>query len=209
VAKQIRACDELREIKFSLTQNQFNMAIRTIQKRSITLKATVTNGYTLAVPAYAQEQSNWCWDACYQMVFAFFKFTITQCSIAQQIPWNTYGNCCGKPACCNNTCTVPQVALGWAKWGYNNDYTAGQITYPNIQTTINNNKVVEAALIWNGGGGHVVLVIGYVTGASDNYVHVNDPGSAQTALVKYSSLQNAYGSGTWKYSWNNITSVTS
>jgi hypothetical protein len=194
---------------FILTQNPFNMAIRTIQKRPIALKAALTNGLTLAVPAYAQEQSNWCWDACYQMVFAFFKFTITQCSIAQQVPWNTYGNCCGKPNCCNQAASDINITKGWTKWGYSCAYTASYISYATIQAAINSSYVVEAGLSWTSGGGHVVLVIGYVTSNTDNYLHVNDPGSAQTALVKYSYLKSAYGAGAWDATWNNITSTTS
>jgi hypothetical protein len=181
------------------------MAIRITQKRPIALKALAASGNTLDVPFNAQEQSNWCWSACYQMVFSYFSFSLTQCKIAQQVPWNSYSNCCGKPECCNNAASVANVAQGWNKWSYANTYSSASIPFSGIQTTIDNNNIVQAGLSITGGGLLLVLVIGYVTG-NTGYVHVNDPSNTQASVMTYGYLQSAYGKGTWSYTWNNIHS---
>jgi len=179
------------------------MSIRIFARIPVTLAAATTN--PLAVPIYTQSESNWCWDACYQMVFAYNKFQISQCEIAQQAPWQTYGKCCSKPSCCDEGATASEIKQGWTHWGYAYDYSSSYITYNSVCATIDANQVIEPWLSWTGGGAHVVLVIGYLTNTKQ-YVYVNDPGNSKTVLMLYTYLKQAYGQGTWDLTWNNIQS---
>ena len=179
------------------------MALRNINRRTVHMADSTLVGTSnqLKIPIYHQEQSNWCWDACFQMVFSYFHFSISQCNIAQQVPWQTYHNCCGKPGCCNYTAIDSQINTGWSKWGYTYDYNFAQIAYGSIIATINSGKAIEAGLGWANGGGHVILVIGYST---NQRVYINDP-SHGALVVTYSYLQSAYNQGVWDATWNDLS----
>lgn len=176
------------------------MPLQLTQRLKITPASTSKK--FLNVKHYKQEQSNWCWAACCQMVFDYFGFIISQCNIA-----NYYfkGQCCKKPSKCNQGLTPSEISALYNHWSYKYSYQASQIAFIGIQASIDSNKLIEVALYWKGGGGHVVVVNGWSTGSQDE-VYVNDPGyGSGPGWITYSELEHAYGKGTWGGTWNSLT----
>jgi len=178
------------------------MALRSTNRRTISMAADVSN--TLPITAVKQEQTNWGWDACMQMVFQYHHLVLAQCEISQQVSWQTYKKCCSKKSCCNQAVTSAQVSKGWSDFEYTYTYKSSASTYAEIQTSINASQVVEAWLEWTGGGAQTVIIVGYNT-SGGNFIHVNDPTEADTLVMTYGFLKVGYGKGKWQLSWNNIS----
>src|SRR5690242_16082972 len=83
----------------------------------------------LPVPYHRQEQTNWCWDACNQMVIEFLGLgALTQCAIATA---EFGGNCCAAPA--SSLCNQP----AWPDATYNRN---------GVRFAINNSAVAFAGV---------------------------------------------------------------
>ena len=65
--------------------------IRTLRGRRVAKRAVAAAPLPtpmLPVPFFAQEQTQWCWAACSQMVAAFMKKPpVKQCELANFLPW--------------------------------------------------------------------------------------------------------------------------
>jgi len=180
-------------------------------KSSKRIKITPNNALAqrvLPIVHAKQKESNWCWAACFNMAFDYFHFDISQCKIAGQY-FSLRGDkqdCCKHPGICDNSISDAWISDLYSFWNYRFDFHPNQITFNNIQTTINHNKLIEVGLSWAGGGGHVALVNGWSDDTQDE-VYVNDPGSGNgPGLINYTELQNAYGQGVWDATWDSIES---
>src|SRR5262249_20291525 len=128
----------------------------------------------LNVPYYAQQQTMWCWAACIEMVITYYNTAaLQQCQIVNQVLGRT--DCCSNPGSgwCNTSLPAPMYIPAYANYQIAAAETYGPIALGYVQQFINNNNVMEIALNWRAGGGHVALIIGYDT-ASTNLL-VNDP----------------------------------
>jgi hypothetical protein len=161
------------------------------------------HGGKLNLAQFQQESSNWCWAACFQMVFNFYKFTISQCQMANYY----FGSGCGKDDCCSKgtggICDFglvsSQITDGYIHWSFPSNFTPSQITFDAILNALGTIGPVEVAVSWTAGGGHAMIVSGFET---PNLVFVNDPAySSGPGLITYSSLQNAQGLGNWFATW--------
>src|SRR5262249_8571025 len=56
----------------------------------------------LQVPMIKQDEDNWCWAACIQMIMAFFKQPLGQCSVAGLLFENR--DCCANRRSCDEGC---------------------------------------------------------------------------------------------------------
>ncbi|HTA76791.1 MAG TPA: hypothetical protein VK791_06515, partial [bacterium] len=165
--------------------------------RTVTPAATVTSTATCgtnypvsaSVPLtlQGQQESEWCWAACSSMEMSFFGVNITQCSQATA----EYGtNCCVANQCdyyadgvvCNpyaggvvDIGSYGFNALGSCEGGFPN--TGTTLTFAQIQDQIYcQKKPYIFAWNWDGGGGHVLVVVGYTTDpVQGQMVEVDDP----------------------------------
>jgi hypothetical protein len=156
------------------------------------------------VPQISQEQTEWCWAACAQMVLQFYgNSSVQQCDLASKL----FGEpCCANPdsPLCNEPAQVPDLAGVYAQWGRNAVLVPGDVPFETLQSEINANRPIEIGFIWNDGTGHQVLVCGWNIDGTGPYLLVNDPKWGSGA-VYYSNLQAAYGWGSWKWTWQSIS----
>jgi len=156
---------------------------------------------TVSVPQINQEQTEWCWAACAQMVLQFYgDSTVQQCDLATQL----FGEptCCSDPssALCNEPAQVPDIAGVYASRGRNANLVIGSVPFETLQDEINANRPVEIGFAWNDGTGHQALVCGWNVDDTGPYLLVNDPRWGSGA-VYYVNLVAAYGWGSWQWTW--------
>lgn len=159
----------------------------------------------LGVPVLGQKQTQWCWAACKQMVFRFSDSVSTteQCELANAA-FELMG-CCNSPtsSLCNKPLSILRISGEWQRWGYRSSYRAESLEFASIKFEIDHGRPIECGLKWHLGGGHAVLIIGYIDDPISPDVIVNDPWELQKT-IKYSELVTAYGRGQWSWAWTDI-----
>ena len=151
-----------------------------------------------------------CWLTCFSdskprgrwvlLEMPYGNTGVRQCDMANWL----FGQagCCTSPGSsrCNRPCQVSDVSRVYSNWGIRSRHQNFQVPYPTLRSEIDSNMPVEVAYQWNGGGGHVAVVMGWQSG---NFLKVNDPWYGRRG-VRYSSLQSAYGQGSWFATWIGI-----
>lgn len=157
---------------------------------------------SLAVTLHPQETDMWCWAASGQMVMHYLGNNVSQCTQAN----NRFGrtDCCHSPtpnACANG---------GWpefSKYGFAFEKTAdAPLTWNQIKEEISTEPWCGKRPFcftwhWAGGGGHMMVAIGYTTIEGVNHVEVNDPGPPNLG-GHYFLPYSAYVSGSGYTHWD-------
>lgn len=138
--------------------------------------------YTLAVPLYGQQNSNWCWAASSSMAAKFVgNVDITQCQQAS-VGTTPTANCCTINLCPNPDQSLPCNHGGFpdvTSYGFTDSQTADgtALTFHQlIEQMYCDGKPVIFSWHWTGGGGHAMVAIGYdETPDGIQWVNVNDP----------------------------------
>ena len=180
------------------------MPIRVKDRTKIPAPAVTLGAGPLNVPMIKQEQTQWCWAGCADMVTHYYGNPgVAQCDFANWL--FSQSLCCGAPSSslCNNPCKGTDVSRVYSNWGINSALTSSTVSFSTLDWEISNSRPVEVAYKWTGGGGHVALVI--QTGVVNNQqaVRVNDPAYGSGGVL-YNDLLNAYGQGTWILTWTDI-----
>ena len=169
--------------------------------------ASVTTG----VPLFYQQQPEWCWTTCLQMVLKKDLAAIpSQCQLVSLAYWAWAGGggfspCCNSPDSypCNRPLAVDEIRDQYARWGIEaikGDYA---LDFDGLVQEIQQGRPVEAGLLWEGGGGHAILIVGWVQGIDGRFFVVNDP-LRGSGYVWYDDLLSAYGFGAWDWSWTHL-----
>ncbi len=151
-----------------------------------------------------QQTSMWCWAASGQMVMEFLGVNVTQCDEANKRFGHT--DCCD--ASTPNAC----VNGGWPefdKYGFTFKTTAdAPLTWDQLKNQIYCSKKPFAfSWHWTGGGGHMMVVTGYLTIDGTKYVSVNDPWPPNVG-DQYNTTYDNYVSGADHTHWNDYYDVT-
>src|SRR5229473_8682297 len=146
----------------------------------------------LDVPYVHQEQNEWCWAACSQMVAAFLgNADVQQCELANFL--HGQSDCCQNPD--SNRCNQPSPYEGIGQvYSHLKINCISQNWRVNVQVLVREFKAqrpVEIGFEWYGGGGHVVILHGIT---AQGLIAVNDPWYG-TGIVTYLYLAGAYGQG--------------
>jgi hypothetical protein len=149
-----------------------------------------------------QEQANWCWAACCQMVFDLTEVTVNgnpikQCEMATA---QFHGACCSAPgsSICDQGCWPENV---YDFYEFNFLKTNSALSLDALKLEINSGRPVEVCFVWNGNGAHVALVGGYYDNGD---LEVYDPYYGQSRNA-YSDVLNAYGKGgSWTITYSNL-----
>jgi len=162
------------------------------------LKAKPRADTVLAVPFIYQEQTNWCWAACAEMIYRFLGITNwRQCHMAQAI----FGaNCCSVPS--SSVCNQPnwvENALNLVGIRWYRHETA--YSFYGVRFEIDASRPVQVMYAWSSGGGHAALIRGYY---DDTDLDVHDPWYGPGRRT-YDSILNAYGMGYWFATLTGIT----
>jgi len=176
---------------------------------------------SLAVTLHPQETSQWCWAASAQMVMDYLGHSVSQCVQAN----NRFGrsDCCGIDLCppptetdCFHSGGHPCACSGWPEFGkYNFDFKTtsnAPLSWDDLRSQISRGQYCEGKPFcftwhWNGGGGHMMVAIGYKTVSGVNYVEMNDPWSPCVGNHKFITYS-AYVSGSGYTHWNDYYDVT-
>ena len=180
------------------------MPIRVPQGRPIQFGTPLRGARTLNVPQIAQEQKNWCWAACTDMVLHYYDNPdARQCEFANWLFNQT--QCCVDPAnpACDRGCSRHEVQAVYANWNILSTFIERTVPFAVLQAEIDADRPVEVAFYWNGGGAHVAIVRGWGTNETGPFVRVNDPAYGSGG-VYYDDLLTAYGLGRWTLTWTGI-----
>lgn len=159
---------------------------------------------SLTVPLRPQETPVWCWAASGEMVMDFLGTNVSQCDEANKR--------FGRSDCCNSPRPNACVNTGWPEFGkYNFDFKTtsnAPLSWDQVKSQIwCKRKPVAFSWHWNGGGGHMMVLYGYVTVAGTNYVTIHDPlpvNVGDSRVITYS----AYVSGAGYTHWNDYYDIT-
>ncbi len=178
----------------------------------------------LPVQRHPQETSNWCWAGSGQMVMHYLGNNVSQCTQA-----NTRF---GRNDCCNiDLCPAPTEAPtydangnctgcacpGWPqfdKFGFTFKRTASApLSWDDLRKQVSNEpscakKPFAFSWAWAGGGGHMMVVKGYLTLAGTSYVVILDPWGPCTGderIITYADYVSSAGNYTH---WDDFYDVT-
>jgi hypothetical protein len=160
---------------------------------------------TLDVPFYPNEEPEWCWAACGQMMGSLLLGKlIDQCTFASTVFPNS--NCCANKSACNTQLPIDGMSKVFALIGKKPDLVSSDISFAELQTEIGQKRLpVQVGFKWDGsGGGHVAVICGFSTQNNDQQVYINDP-IYGCGWIEFSNLKNAYGHGTWQWTWKLVS----
>ncbi|UGQ46495.1 papain-like cysteine protease family protein [Massilia endophytica] len=165
---------------------------------------------TVDVPTLPQQASNWCWAASGQMTMRYLGHDVAQCTQAN--------NRFGLSGCCNNNGGSCNNG-GWPeyeKYGFTADQTSDTaLTWAQVRSQIYcRKKPVAFSWHWPGGGGHMMVLKGYLTVGNVQYVDINDPlphtnlqtlSGGTESVITYSHYVSQAGHHTH---WNDYYNIT-
>lgn len=147
----------------------------------------------LDVLLIGQETNQWCWAATAQMTTKFAGVTVKQCNQCEQA--NTRF---GHNDCCNSPTPATCIQPGWPDYttlGFNTPTTTQSgtaLTFAQLRTEIDANRPVNYSWGWTGGGGHMMMVVGYqYYSDTDKYVYIRDPwppGTGNSRWITYAEF---------------------
>ena len=168
----------------------------------------------LKIPITIQEQTNWCWAACSEVILDYYKFSKTQCEIAEYArtaAFPIFGNtdCCKDPSQgCNqdnynygHAGSIQDILIHFGN--LQNDGTNSPSTLEEITSDIQKNRLFVIRLKWNNTtGAHFVVGHGI---SGDNIYYMDPDSQLRFYIVKYSTMLDGSSPGTWTHT-NRITS---
>jgi hypothetical protein len=151
----------------------------------------------LSVPYRHQEQTNWCWAGCCEMVFLYYNINnVRQCDMAS---FQFGADCCAAPSSsiCNQGNWPENI---YPHWGVSCSRSNGSFSLSSVQFEINNDRPVEPYYAWTGGGAHVAIIRGYYDNGD---LEVHDPWYGSNRHT-FNDVVAAYGLGAWSITYHNL-----
>jgi len=201
------------------------MNLKRLSSLAILLIMLVTIGCTckpplitsLPVTLHPQETGMWCWAASGQMVMHYLGHDVDQCTQAN----NRFGrsDCCTIDLCPSPTEPSSHACVtgGWPefdKYGFTFDRTSdAALSWDDLrkqtsQTKYCKGKPFAFSWHWPGGGGHMMVVKGYLSLEGTKYVAVLDPWAPCTG-AEYIWTYDYYVESTGHHThWDDFYNVT-
>ena len=176
--------------------------------KPIDFSAPIPTVKIIDVPQIAQEQTNWCWAACIEMVLCYYGTSaVLQCELANEL--FSRSDCCSEPSNpeCNKPCEIEDISNLYARRNIQSQFVDENVPFATLQSEIDAARPVEIVFYQRREQrGHLVIVRGWHTIEAEEFVHVNDPkdSTGASGIVAYSELLDAYGEGKWFYTWLDI-----
>lgn len=186
------------------------MPLKVKRGKSINFQKPLPNEKIINVPQIKQEQSNWCWAACAEMVLRYYDGSaVRQCEFANELFDRT--ECCLEPSspACNRPCEMLDISNLYLSKHIHSKLLEKAVPFFKLQSEIDADRPVEVVYFWRDWGkpGHSVIVHGWRIDGQEEFVHVNDPAdgpATMSGIVAYSELLIPYGAGDWTYTWIEI-----
>lgn len=135
---------------------------------------------TLALPYYAQTESNWCAIASAEMLLAYYGSSVQECEMANY-DFGAGNNCCANPsssACNPSTGSFTGKPISYYGLSYT-AYPNNSFSFAQFESEINAGRPVSIGWNWTCSsppcGGHAMNVAGYNATTSGNYLELWDP----------------------------------
>lgn len=186
------------------------MALRVLKVKNIPLTLRPPSpSNPLGVPRIEQEQTEWCWAACADMVLEFYKDPAAkQCHLANSASPAAGDSCCGDPTSqvCNRPLSDTEVSQLWTDRQVRNTPLGHEIGFQDLKDEIDDGRPVEVGWSRGGNGNHLVIVHGWQVTSTGEQVYVNDPAKGQgEGWMSLSDLQTARQTGFWTSTWVGLT----
>lgn len=149
-----------------------------------------------------QQQTNWCWAAVTASLCVFYSRFTTQCLVVGRFfQGKNSRSCCEAPG--DSACNQVQLTeLALTSFKLLKEPIDAPISFTRVRGQIDLGRPVSCSIRWPSGGGHAVIIDGYIQGSAEegDFVSVQDPGlSADAVCMIYSAFRSAYrGNGAWK-----------
>jgi hypothetical protein len=148
----------------------------------------------ISIPHVHQEQPNWCWAACAQMVGAWANVPMvpSQSAIVTSLK--------GSPQ--DVTASGPEIVHLYTNVGVGGQRIPckrieSHLGQANLDAEMNDGVPVELGLFWSTGGGHVVLVVGSAPDDQFGTLYTVHDSISGVGRFTYQGLTTAYGKGRW------------
>lgn len=136
----------------------------------------------LSVPAYKQEQSNWCWATVIQSIVKFKTgSSVSQCTIVKR------GR--NSSSCPNSAGNKAQEMRALYQSGVNSG-TQVVLNWDYVTSEINVSRAIYSSITWRSGGGHAHVLRGYYNTGYSYGVSYIDPASGTTTSREWGNYQN-------------------
>jgi hypothetical protein len=139
-------------------------------------KCNIPKSITLPINLTPQELDQWCWAASGQMVMAYLGESVSQCGEADEFLQHAPADCCPAAAATNRCDTGgwPPFAKHKIEFLETNEGVA--LTLNQLTTEIGCKHLpVAFSWKWTGGGGHMMVAVGYNLLSAAPLIEVNDP----------------------------------
>lgn len=165
--------------------------------KPINFSEPIPTAKIIDVPQIAQEQTNWCWAACIEMVLRYYGTSAArQCELANEL--FSRSDCCSEPSNpeCNKPCEIEEISTLYSRKNIQSQFVDKYVSFSTLQSEIDADRPVEIVFYQRKEQrGHLVIVRGWHTIEAEEFVHVNDPKDSTGAsrIAAYSELLDAYG----------------
>jgi len=164
---------------------------------SASLAAAMVQPFESIANVSQPKGSDWCWAACAVMVGDFLG--VSPLPNVQEVVDNTPGN----PGF-NTPLSAAQIRTMYSSGAVGETpigcAVMGPATQALLDAALNFPTVVEYAVLWNQGGGHVMLIVGSDPSPQNGqmFYYINDPDpDTRERTVTFLGLQKAFGKGKW------------
>lgn len=163
----------------------------------------------LPVTRFIQEDPrSWCYAACAQMVFNFYKKTVKQCDVAGFVKQVT---CCppGLPVCTADGCSHSDIARIYTKWDVLSTphlQPGGPISWDEMKAEIGSGRPVEVVLKLKGfeDSFHAVIIVGFNEHSKQVMYHDPDERFEPGRVISFEDLKDS-PTHSWDSTWTGLT----
>jgi hypothetical protein len=157
-------------------------------------------------PYQSQLGSELCWAACASMVLEYYQQSVQQCTITGR--FLQVDGCCQEtlPTACDKSYPDSSISSIYMAYGGTAIYNNAAPEEGEIQGELKAHRPVEIKFSYDEGGGHVIMVFGFVVDDSGQaWYHVSDPNEGGRKDHTFADISSAFGLGSAVAYWSNIS----
>ncbi|MBQ6998058.1 MAG: C39 family peptidase [Oscillospiraceae bacterium] len=161
--------------------------------------SAIPTSYELNFPIVQQQNGSWCWAACGSAVANYYGWSISQ----GQFVYDLRGNLLEQGGSLND------IKNGLMNYSIRSTFLEGVMTLSQISSrTYSAREPIVAAWFWRAGGGHAVVITGYINSAAlgGQCVVYMDPWYGRIHTKDYAEFVGS-GEHTWGGSLVNVQEI--
>lgn len=176
-------------------------------------------GPLLDIPPVTQQQSNWCWSACGEMIFNYLHepTRVDQSLLAEALLGM---HCTADPGRCDVGISISQLLDLYSIMAVRYQALSGSLSASKLRLEIDQKRPVHIGILWSSGSsGHMILLRGYVDDPTEGlWIDINDPLQKADATSVSTESESYWGcsydellsylGGTWLWSFAELQPET-